>query len=144
MQRATELFLEQQKSVTQFAYFQLGVAASAIAFAVHQTNGRALADTPWPIGLAVLLWALSFLAGSMGVEARIGVLTMNTKYLFAKEGLRPHEKAMLEGLPEYQLSKGEMEAEAQKPGRWFNWQRRFLFLGAVAYVGGHVMGMAAA
>ena len=144
MKRATELFLEQQKSVTQFAYFQLGVAASAIAFAVHQTSDRSLQDTPWPIGLAVLLWALSFLAGSMGVEARISAITLNTKFLFAKEGISAQDQHLLNQLPEYQQTKRELEEEVGKPGRRFNWQRRFLFLGAIAYIVGHIMDMASA
>ena len=65
-----DLVFEASRGQAQFAYFQLGLAASAIAFAVHETEGKSLADTPWPIGLAVGLWGMSFVAGCLGVEAR--------------------------------------------------------------------------
>lgn len=55
MSNDNDLYFEHQKSIAQFAYFQLGIAASAIAFAMHQTADRSLDSVPWPIGLAVFL-----------------------------------------------------------------------------------------
>lgn len=143
MNRATELFFEHQKSISQFAYFQLGVAASAIAFAVHQTKDQALQDTPWPIGAAVVLWALSFALGSFGIGARVRGLAANTQLLFAKEGFPPEWISALEQLPDYKKSVQTVDNAAQRPGGFFRWQMTTLFFGAIAYVAGHVMHMAA-
>lgn len=143
MSRATELYFESHKSISQFAYFQLGVAASAIAFAVHETDGRSLYSTPWPIGAAVALWALSFFLGSLGVNARIRSINLNAAFLIAKEKFPPEWRGELERLPEHSEFERDIELSANRPTPLFRWQLRFLFFGALAYIAGHLMDMAA-
>ena len=136
-----DLFFEHSKSQAQHAYFQLGLTASAIAFAVHETNGHSLDDTPWPIGLAVVLWAASFVCGCLGVEARQRAMMTNLGFLRATRGLSRSSTD-----PQIVSMYGEVEAIAQgdanRPGLRFRWQIYLLFLGAVAYVTGHTMQMA--
>lgn len=67
---STELTFEFIRGQGQFSYFLLGVAASAIAFAIHETEALPLADAPWPLAVAVSLWSLSFALGCAGIEAR--------------------------------------------------------------------------
>jgi len=71
-----ELVSEHTKGQAQLVYFLLGLAASAIAFAVHETEGTALKDAPWPLGAAVALWAFSFAMGcftSKGDNYQFGI-----------------------------------------------------------------------
>ncbi len=144
MNNATELFFEHQKSVSAFAYFQLGLTASAIAFAVHQTKDATIAQTPWPIGVAVTLWAVSFFCGGLGLEARNKAIMLNARFLILQAQL----PAGYQQSPEWQTTVARMEADVeqvmQSPPVRFRWQMRLMYLGAIAYVAGHVMKMAAA
>jgi hypothetical protein len=140
--RAAQLIFELHKGQSQFAYFQLGVAASAMAFAIHETAGVALADAPWPLGVAVLLWALSFALGCFGLDARQTGLLSNAAFLQAVHEVRVQ-------FPRVNLAEITSEAketvakDLSKPVRRFRWQKWLLFAGALAYIAGHVMQMAA-
>jgi hypothetical protein len=142
-EKRTQLILEVHKSQSQFAYFQLGVAASAIAFAVHETTGDPLLDTPWPIGAAVALWALSFALGCFGLDRRHEALTSNANYL----KISGHIPANVRGDPEWAKTIQGMENDVAKglarTNARFRWQKWALFAGAIAYIGGHVMQMSA-
>ncbi len=142
MSRAPDVYFEMTKSVAQYAYFQLGVAGGAIAFAAHQTRDMALLHTPWPIGAAVALWAISFACGCSGLEARSDGLAANAKLLFMEEQTPPQWLATVKTFPEYQQWHRDVEEMSQKPWSRFKWQVRTLYLGALAYVAGHIMLMA--
>jgi hypothetical protein len=137
-----DLIFEASRGQAQFAYFQLGLAASAIAFAVHETDGKALADTPWPLGLAVAMWALSFALGCFGVIARHQGLATNARFNMATRGAQ-----MVHNMPELQAALDEAKNKTQraldKPFGRFQGQLWLLFAGAMAYVAGHIMQMAA-
>ena len=141
-ERAAQLIFELHKGQSQFAYFQLGVAASAIAFAIHRTTGVSLADAPWPIGLAVLLWALSFALGCFGLDARQTGLLSNAAFLEAV-----HEvQVRMPGVDLAEItaeSKKQVGRDLGRPVTRFRWQKWLLFAGAIAYICGHLMQMAA-
>lgn len=139
---ATQLIFEIHKGQSQFAYFQLGVAVSAIAFAIHDTTGVPLADVPWPLGLAVALWALSFALGCFGLDARQYGMQSNASFLqlskeyaayFAAPGMADVVKDIT----------SDVKRDLKRPVRLFGWQKWVLFAGALAYIGGHVMQLAA-
>lgn len=136
-----DLVLEVIKSESQFAYFQLGVAASAIAFAVHQTREQALIDTPWAIGVGVGLWALSFVAGCFGIGSRQKGLYQNINLIAAARGSKD-----IQHLPEIvDAMKGLLkrtEDASAKPRTRYRIQQLLLFAGAVAYIAGHIQQMA--
>lgn len=138
---AVNLALEHLKSQTQFAYFQLGVAASAIAFAVHETSGHALSDTPWPIGVAVCIWGASFALGCFGVDAHQRGMRTNFRYLQLPTP-RPIDLQDPAIVASLETAKAIVEEDVNRPGRRFRLQLWTLFGGAIAYVGGHVMQMA--
>ena len=142
-EKATQLIFEVHKGQSQFAYFLLGVAASAIAFAIHETDGLSLADAPWPLALAVALWAISFALGCFGLEARQGGLVSNAVFLQASSGT-PTEAA---GIPSIaaaiETTKTNVEKNLKRPRIHFGWQKWTLFAGALAYIAAHVMQMAA-
>jgi hypothetical protein len=141
-ENAKQLILEVHKGQSQFAYFQLGLAASAIAFAVHQTTGDSLAETPWPIGLAVFLWAASFALGCFGIGARQRGLLSNAQFLLSTRGI-PEEPANADLAAAVNDVKAEVVKDLKRPATLFKWQMWALFAGALAYVGGHVMQMSA-
>lgn len=133
-----ELVIELKKSQAQFAYFQLGGAASAIAYAVHETQGRSLHDTPVPMIVAVFLWALSFFFGSLGESARMRGLETNVAFLDFMRGIPAH-------LRKTPLTKDAHETarkDAARPVRLFQLQLWTLFAGAVLYIVGHGLQMA--
>jgi len=137
----TDLYFEHLKGQAQFAYFQLGVAASATAFAVHETAESSLQETPWPIGAAVALWALSFGVGCFGMTARQRGMQTNLQYLAAKRGIPP-------AVDDPELAKVIADAkritqnDLDRPMIRFRWQLYTLFGGALFYIGGHIMQMA--
>ena len=139
---STELYFEHLKGQAQFAYFQLGVAASAIAFAVHETDGHALSDTPWPIGAAVALWAVSFALGCFGVDARQRGMNTNLQYLEAKRDI---PAALIDDELRTVLSKAKAitQKDLDRPRARFRWQQWTLFAGALFYIAGHIVQMAA-
>jgi hypothetical protein len=138
----TQLIFELHKGQAQFAYFQLGVAASAMAFAIHETAGLSLSDAPWPLAVAVALWALSFALGCFGMDARQDGIQSNAAYLRAFGDL-PDQLAGSEGAKVVGGAKDTVTKALRKPVTRFRWQKWALFAGALFYIGGHIMQMAA-
>lgn len=138
---ASQLIFEMHKGQAQFAYFQLGAAGGAIAFAIHETAELSLADAPWPLGLAVGLWALSFALGCFGLDARQDGIQTNAAFLQLMRDAPPYM-----GDPEIvdtiERAKETVKADLRRPIVRFRWQKWMLFAGALAYIGGHVMQMA--
>lgn len=141
-EQANTIILEHHKSTLQFCYFQLGLAASAIAFAVHETEGHPLRTTPVLIGAAVLCWALSFFVGCFGIEAYQRSLRTNAEFLRLKQEASGYvlNAELMESMEKARTRVG---TEAERPHRRYRAQLWLLFVGAVAYVGGHVIEMAA-
>lgn len=136
-----DLYFEHTKSQAQFAYFQLGLTASAIAFAIHETDGHALIDTPWPIGVAVALWGASFAIGCFGLDARQRGMLTNLQYLeVTKDVSRVNADPALVAV--MTKAKRTVQTDIDRPLPRFRRQLHLLFFGAVAYVGGHIMDMA--
>jgi hypothetical protein len=138
---ATQLIFELHKGQAQFAYFLLGAAGGAIAFAIHETAEVSLADAPWPLGLAVTLWALSFAFGCFGIDARQDGLHANALFLQVFGDI-PDPQANPAVGKVLEDAKKTVQKELGKPIARFRWQKWTLFAGALAYIGGHVMQMA--
>ena len=133
-----DLQSEHTKSQAQFAYFLLGLAASAIAYAIHETQGWSLKEAPWPIGVAVGLWALSFGLGCFGVKARQQATITNIAFLDSTQGLNAAQVA--QHMPEVHET---ARKDVNRPVCFFDWQLWMLFAGALFYIDGHLMQMAA-
>jgi len=138
-----DLFGEFQRSQVQIIYFVLGVAASAIAFAIHQTDGRPLSFYLIPIGGGVLLWSASFVAGLLALQSRQEQLRLNYQNNSARDDATagqfinsPEVKAILDE------QMAELRRNASLVLTFATAQRWLLFVGALAYLGGHVWRMA--
>lgn len=85
-----ELELRKQFKASQerYVYFLLAAAASAIGFEMIQSKVEPLAWIQLPLGLSVLLWAVSFFAGLRFVEYATNVTFQNQNYMAFKRELR--------------------------------------------------------
>ena len=141
-EREAQIIFEALKGQSQFAYFQLGVAASAMAFAIHETAGVSLADAPWPLGVAVALWAVSFALGCFGLDAREYALHHNASFIRETSNIPPQLRTanIAQAIDEFKDTVGD---RFERTRRRFRWQKWTLFAGALAYIAGHMMQMAA-
>ncbi|WP_299424198.1 hypothetical protein [Sphingomonas bacterium] len=137
-----ELIFEAHKGQAQFAYFLLGGSGGAIAYALHETAGISLADAPWPLGFAVAFWALSFALGCFGIDARQDGLLTNASFLRVF-GDVPPQPANSPGAQVVDEATESVKKDLKKPVTFFRWQKWTLFAGALAYIAGHVLQMAA-
>ncbi len=58
-----ELWKQIQTSQNKYTYFLMAIAASAIAFAFKQVDDRVMEYVLIPLGISIILWALSFYFG---------------------------------------------------------------------------------
>jgi hypothetical protein len=138
---ASQLIFELHKGQAQFAYFQLGVSASAIAFAIHETSGLPLSDAPWPLGVAVALWAISFAIGCFGIDARQDGIQSNARFLQIFGDIL-HRRDNPEVARVLDAAQATVKDDLKRPIRLFGWQKWLLFIGALFYIAGHIMQMA--
>lgn len=138
---ATELYRQHTEGHSKFVYFLLGVSASAIAFAIHETRGERLTALHAPIGVAVLLFAASFAAGLSGLGARQKVMMANAEILKLQRGVKVPPPA-LSVADCIDAMRHALEDEAVRGSRRWRWQQWCLFAGALAYIVGHVLMMA--
>lgn len=105
-----------------------GVAASAIAFAIHETADRSASEALIPIGLAVIAWAVSFAAGIICSHGKQAAMRFNIAELRSEQ--------TTEFSAEMKSSFRQHNRKAQVAYQVQIW---LLLAGAVLYVIGHVM-----
>jgi hypothetical protein len=84
---------------------------------------------------------MSFALGCFGLGARLRAITTNVGFLRATKGIPeevtdPELKSALGG------ARVIAEKDANRPGPRFRWQMWTLFLGALAFIAGHIQQMA--
>lgn len=126
----TFLHEERLKEVSRTQAVVMGVAASGIAFAMHQTADDSLTVAMVPILAAVLCWAASFSCGILNSHAKQAAIGMNVgKIEELRSEKRPTQvKAFSEAFDKYN----------QKSRNLYSAQLVLLLAGAMLYVGGHV------
>lgn len=138
--RITEQLHEAQG---KYVYFLLAVAASAIAFVVQKTEGKALTLDLIPLGVAVLLWAGSFTAGCFNRAYFGSTLFANINLLNLQDRTHPdlpprqYVEAACEGVRE------AAQKNSASASFWGRWQFRLLIAGAIFFLAWHVLQMAA-
>ncbi|MDT9598649.1 hypothetical protein [Sphingosinicella rhizophila] len=116
--------LKQQRAVLQ------GAAGAAIAFSLHQTVGVSPGWYLVPIGLAMLAWAASFVAGILNSHARQAAVRCNIAW---------HELEHDGRLEEADDLKIEFLAYNRKAQQTYRVQLWGLLTGAVFYFAGHAL-----
>lgn len=137
-----ELYRHHRDLQTKYAYFLLGVAASAIAVAVHFTENR---EAQWSLiiwGLAVLSWALSFYSGCKHLAYSEVVVFSNIEFLRIRSGMHPEVgtdpvvmQAASQGIND------AIETNVNRGKAWASAQFGLLVLGGVFFVIWHVVEM---
>jgi hypothetical protein len=118
-------------------YFIMGVNASGIAFAFHETTDRRVSLSLYVIGAAVIVWALGFAAGMRVVGLHRDLVAGNLRQLIMPRlanGLPAEDTAG----PLAEVSDEIREIQDRTP--FFGHALEFsLPLGAIVYLVGHVL-----
>ncbi len=126
----------------KYVYFLLAAAGAAIAIAVNQTQGAKLALSQLPLACAVALWALSFFFGCKHLLYVESTLFANADLLKVEAGGHP----LVGGNPQLMAIASEgiraaIESNSKWSARYGRWQFSCLVLGALSYLGWHVLEM---
>ena len=84
-----DLVFEIIKAQTQLCYFLLGLAASAIAFTIHQTKELTSDQVVWQVWAALICWGISFGFGIFAARFRIEASIDNANFLVMTKNLPP-------------------------------------------------------
>ena len=127
---------------SKYTYFLLAIAASAVAFAVQKTTGRPLVWSMLPLGIAVLLWACSFLAGCRNRAYFCSTIYANLALLQLQDGTHTESPEGPQAVAA--ACKGVQsaaESNSSATNLWGKLQFRLLVLGAVFFLVWHVLEM---
>lgn len=141
-QSALEIYKQHRQGQEKYIYFLLAAAGGAIALAVRDTRGVALAASQAPLAGAVICWALSFFWGCRYLGYVSSTLYANMDLLCVQSGRHPEVgsnpqlvQAASEGI------RNAMESNSAHANRLGHMQFRFFVLGGVLYVAWHVWEM---
>lgn len=137
-----ELYRQLRTSQDKYAYFLLASVGASIAFALSQTRDLSLSLSQCPLGLAVLLWGLSFYFGCRHIQYVSSTLYANAELLKVEGGRHPeigrHPQMMAaasEGI------RSAIETNINRSGRLANLQFSFFVTGVIFYVVWHILEM---
>ena len=140
-----ELELQKQFKASQEKqiYFLLAAAASAIGFAMTQSKVEPLEWIHIPLGLSVLLWALSFISGLRFIEYSTSFTFQNQNYLAFKREIKSYSQVeAVKLLNEFKTRMSETsEKQLQKMKFYGSTQSISLLLGALSYIVWHIFRM---
>lgn len=126
-------------SQEKYIYFMLAAAASAIGFAMTQSKVEPLNFTHIPLGLSIVLWAVSFVAGLRFLQYSGNVTFQNQNYLAFKRELKKYQArdaAELISLFKSQLN-DTLYKQNKKMKFYGSLQNQSLLFGALAYITWH-------
>lgn len=133
-----ELELSKQFKASQekYIYFLLAAAASAIGFAMTQSKTEPLTCIHIPLGIAIFLWATSFVSGLRVVEYAARVTFQNQNYLAFKRELRSLQAGdASELVAQFKLRLGETVEKQQAKMKFYGGLQSWcLLLGALSYM----------
>lgn len=138
------LALHQQHSAAQnkYIYFLLAVTASAVAFAVQKTDGYIITDSLIPLGIAVLLWGVSFYYGLKNILWVQASIIANYNLLQFEKGIHPQQPTDLSShAVVVDTLRDIIDDNSDKAQFYQIWQFRLLITGAVFFLEWHVLEM---
>ncbi|RXI27659.1 hypothetical protein [Aliarcobacter trophiarum] len=140
-----ELELQKQFKASQekYIYFLLAASASAIGFAMTQSKVEPLEWIHVPLGLSIVLWALSFISGLRFIEYSTSFTFNNQNYLAFKREIKSYPQVYaIKLLDEFKTLMSETSAkQLQKMKFYGNTQSISLLLGALSYIVWHTIRM---
>ena len=141
-EREIEVYRQHRTTQEKYVYFLLAAVGAAIALSVNQTQREPLEWSQVPLGVAVLLWGLSFYSGCRHLAYVQSTLFANAAMLNVESGRHPevgnHPQLIAAASEGIRVA---METNSNRAKRFANWQFRLLILGAISYLGWHVYEM---
>jgi hypothetical protein len=142
-QNEVELIKLYKAAQEKYIYFLMAAAGSCIGFSIVQAKVEKLAVHHFLWGIAIALWAFSFLCGLKFIEHLNSSTFQNANYLGFKRDLEKlvpetRESLEIEGDKAYQC---RMESHEKSMSIFGKWQMYFLLFGALIYVVWHVYRM---
>ena len=139
---AREVYKALREVQNKYTYFLLAAAGAAIALAVNQTQGAAMAWSQVPLAAGVLSWGLSFFFGCRHLAYVSSTLYANAELLRVESGQHPE----MAGHPQMMAAAGQgirqaIESNSERANRLGHLQFRFLVAGAVLYIVWHALEM---
>ena len=142
-EKEIEIFRQHLAAQEKYDYFLMSVAGAAIAFAVHRTSGMPLDWLMIILGIAVTLWAISFIAGCRRRNYIGSNMFANMDLLRVQNGQHPETgihpekiKAASQGII------NAMEHNSDRASFWANVQLYSLIIGAIIFIIWHALEMA--
>ncbi|MBU0699892.1 hypothetical protein KKE26_01120 [bacterium] len=139
----TEIHRQHRTGQDKYTYFLLAVTASAVAFTVQKTDGLKITYSLLPLGVAILLWGLSFYFGIKNLLWVQTSIYANYSLLQLQKGVYPEQpdhpqmlEAAIRGV------RSAIESNVGKSQFYGVWQFRLLIAGAVLFLVWHVLEMA--
>lgn len=123
---AIDLSVEANKESIRLSTLLLGVAASAIAFAIHETADRLPTWSLIPVALAGILWAGSFSAGVLYAHSTQAAMKVNA----ALNEMSPEH-------PRFAEAEGLHRGHGKATAKRYQVQLWTLLAGAIFYTVGH-------
>ena len=139
---AREVYRALREAQNRYTYFLLAAAGAAIALAVNQTQGAAMAWSQVPLGAGVLSWGLSFFFGCRHLAYVSSTLYANMELLKVESGEHPEIGAHPQMIAA--ASDGirqAIESNSDRANRFGQLQFGFLVAGAVLYIAWHALEM---
>jgi len=123
-------------------YFLLAAVGAALGLAVSQTQGKAIAWSQLPLGLAALNWGLSFFCGCRHLAYVGSTIYGNADLLQIQAGVHPRVGQHPQMIAAAESGvRSALETNASRANRYGHWQFRLFVAGALFYIAWHVLGM---
>ncbi|MGA2409667.1 MAG: hypothetical protein ABSG46_04670 [Candidatus Binataceae bacterium] len=130
-----------RESQSRLTYYLLTAAAAAIALTVNQTRDAKLQWSQVPLGIAALLWGVSFLFGCLQRQYVNSTLFANLTLLRVLQGREPRLSS-LEGITAAERGiKEALDYNSRRANIYAVAQFFLLIIGAVFFLTWHIYSM---
>lgn len=130
-----EVFRVHREEQSKYVYFLLAASGAAIGFTINQTQVLILSYTQIHLGLAILLWGLSFYFGCQQLQFSLKGLYINSGFLDIQKGndkdVGSNPQMIYAALDIVKEMYEKNSSEITKNGKR---QFQFLVLGAISYI----------
>ncbi|WP_309683024.1 hypothetical protein [Polaromonas sp.] len=141
-QEQLEVYRQHSATSEKYTYFLLAAVGAAIALCINQTQALNLSPSQTPLGLAVVLWGLSFYLGCRHVGMVKATLYTNGALLRVQDGMDPLAGRNVEAIGIASDALREIiDTRSNQASFAAAWQFRCLVLGGIAYLAWHIYEM---
>lgn len=123
-------------------YFLLASAGACIGFAVTQSKGQPLSWSHAPLGVALLLWSISFWCGCRALTSSVAYKQLDALGIGIKTGALDFDSTPEESAEGLQLTESRLDEVGAVITTSLRWQMRCLVIGAACFICWHILDMA--